>query len=97
MYVQFLLSEIFITEMGNEGSHSTVEGGQSEGRLDNDLRVRWRRIDRPEGPLNGRDCHCAAAASNGLLYVFGGVVETPNGGHAESNDLLVFNPGFTFV
>lgn len=78
--------------MGNQGGHPIAEDGQGEGRLDNDLKVRWRKIERPEGPLNGRDCHCATAASNGLLYVFGGVVETPNGGHTESNDLLVFDP-----
>ena len=83
--------------MGNQGGHPIVEDGQGEGRLDNDLKIRWRKIERPEGPLNGRDCHCATAASNGLLYVFGGVVETPNGGHTESNDLLVFDPGFVSI
>lgn len=79
--------------MGNDVSQQSQSGNVSKGgpRLENDVKIKWQRcsIDSAYAPRDGH----SAAAVNSNLFVFGGVIQTPDGDCTESNELLVCNTG----
>ncbi len=76
--------------MGNEASQQIKYGE----KLENDVNVTWRKIG--DNPFAARDGHCACGVGN-KLFVFGGVVQTPEGTCYESKDLLVFDVGELYL
>ena len=86
--------------MGNE----TSQGVRYADAIENDISVSFDRCPHTEQEGTGgggspaadpalcREGHVACSSGN-RLYVFGGVVQTPDGLSQESDDLLVFDIG----